>query len=103
MGLAIGLALLKGATWPSLEIAVESIPGVNMLKTSPLIAARYAAFEALFLALDMAGLKINTPFLPLTPGVVAIASIAAVIPSLGIMAVAPAYWEGRINAVSRRC
>lgn len=97
-GLAMGLVLWRGAAWPSLDIAARAAPRVNILKTSLSIAARYAAFETLFLALDMAGLRIDLSFIPLSPEAVAIASIAAVRPSLGIMAAAPAYWGGRINA-----
>jgi hypothetical protein len=62
------------------------------------VAARYAVFEAVFFALDLSGVRLELGWIPLRPEAMAVASLAAVRPTLGIMAAAPPYWGGRLSA-----
>ena len=96
-GLALGLWLGRGLQWPEVEASPRGLSAPSILRTAFSVAWRYAAFEAFFLALDLLGLRVELGWLPLSPEALAVASIAAVRPTLGIMAAAPPYWGGRMS------
>ncbi|MFN3803751.1 MAG: hypothetical protein ACK4SY_01700 [Pyrobaculum sp.] len=98
VGLLLALHLGRGLVWPVGIDAGRQFASINILKTAGGLTARYAAFEAIFAAMDLLGIRIDFSFLPLRPEALAVASVASVRPSLGIMAAAPAYFGGRISA-----
>ncbi|MFN7106126.1 MAG: hypothetical protein ACK4M3_06040 [Pyrobaculum sp.] len=98
-GLLLALHLGRGLVWPIGTDAGRRVASINILKTAGGLTARYAAFEAIFAAMDLLGLRIDFSFLSLSPEALAVASVASVRPSLGIMAAAPAYFAGRISAI----
>lgn len=94
-----GLALAirrRPARWPE-GLAAAGRAAVSPLRAALSVTARYAVFEALFAAVEALGLRPRLE-LPLSPEAVAIASAAAVRPSLGIAAAGPAYRLGRVAA-----
>ncbi len=97
VGLALGLWLGRGLRWPEVEAAARGLSAPSILRTALSVAWRYAVFEAAFLLLDLLGLRVELGWLPLSPEALAVASIAAVRPTLGIMAAAPPYWGGRVS------
>ncbi len=98
VGFAIATRMGRGLQWPRNVDTAKLATSVNILKTAAEIAGRYAIFEVVFLLLDLWGVRISLDFAPLTPEAIAVASIAAVRPSLGIMAAAPLYFGGRMAA-----
>ena len=98
VGMAIGLWLGRGLRWPEADAAAARLSAPSIFRTALSVAGRYAVFETVFLALDLWNVKIRLDWLPLSPEAVAAASLAAVRPTLGIMAAAPPYWGGRVSA-----
>lgn len=97
VGLAIAARIKK--KWPDFSAAASRVATVNVWRTAASLTARYLIFEAIFLAIEAAGVKISLGWLPLSPEAVAVASISAFRPTYGIMAAAPAYWGGRIDGL----
>jgi len=98
VGMAIGLWLGRGLRWPEAEAAAARLSAPSIFRTALSVAGRYAVFEAVFLVLDLLNVRVRLDWLPLSPEAVAAASLAAVRPTLGIMAAAPSYWGGRVSA-----
>ncbi|MEM0276439.1 hypothetical protein [Pyrobaculum sp.] len=95
LGLAISLKLRN--TWPDMAAEIRRVSSINPLRRAAAVAASYLTFEALFIALDLLGLRLTLDWLPLSPEAIAVASISAVRPTYGIMAAAPLYHGGRLS------
>ncbi|MCU7786784.1 hypothetical protein ODS41_02415 [Pyrobaculum sp. 3827-6] len=85
--------------WPDMSAELRRLSGVRVWRQAASVTLRYLAFEAVFMALDLLGIRISFGWLPLSPEALAVASIAAFRPTYGIMAGAPAFHSGRIGAV----
>ncbi|MEM1615069.1 MAG: hypothetical protein QXP31_03575 [Pyrobaculum sp.] len=93
------IAVRVKAAWPDVAASARRIASINVWRQAASITLKYLAVEAVLLALEAAGLRMRLDWLPLPPEAVAVASVAAVRPTYGIMAAAPLYHTGRVGAV----
>ena len=98
VGLAIGMAMVRGLSWPQLDAAPHERT-LAALRQALGVTARYAAFEAVFYGLSLLGVSIPLGWLPLSPTAVAVLAAASARPSLGVMAAGPALANGLITPV----
>jgi len=91
------LATRIRAKWPDVTADVAKTPTVKILRQAASITARYAVFEAVFMALEALGVAVPMEWLPISPEAALVASISAVRPTYGIMAAAPLYHAERLT------
>ena len=100
LGLALGLTVFRAGEWPGeagLRAAARGARGALRLAAS--ITAKYAAFEAVFAVVRFLGIQPRLDWLPLSPIAIAVASIAAVRPTMGIAAAAAPLANGLITPI----
>ncbi|MEZ0318559.1 MAG: hypothetical protein ABWK05_01010 [Pyrobaculum sp.] len=97
--LGLFIATRVKAAWPDVAASARMISSVNVWRQAVSITLRYLAVEAVLLSLEAAGVGVTLHWLPLPPEAVAVASVAAVRPTYGIMAAAPLYYSGRVGAL----
>lgn len=96
VGFLVALRLRVG--WPDLSGGVSRVVSVGVWRPAASLTAKYLVFELVFFLLGLLGVGFSLGWLPLSPEAVAVASISAFRPTYGIMAAAPAYFGGRLDA-----
>jgi len=94
----VGLVMARRVEWPDVAELRSVRRGFRgALRTAASVTIRYAAFEAVFAALSRFGIKLSLAWLPLSPVAIAVASLAATRPTMGIAAAAAPLAHGLIT------